>query len=77
VGCHHLSIPKFVISRLVKLKIKTITKGIKKNKVTTTREGERKVYGNKQLFNLEKNDFVSGKLERELVSLSSWKLLLI
>jgi len=72
-----LSIPKFVISRLVKLKIKTITKGIKKNKVTTTRVGERKAYGNNQLFNLEKNDFVSGKLERELVSLSSWKLLLI
>jgi hypothetical protein len=77
VGCHHLSIPKFVISRLVKLKIKTITKGIKKNRVTTIRLGERKAYGNKQLFNLEKNDFVSGKLERELVSLSSWKLLLI
>jgi hypothetical protein len=72
-----LSIPKFVISRLVKLKIKTITKGIKKNKVTTTRVGERKAYGNKQLFNLEKNDFVSGKLERELVSLSSLKFLLI
>jgi len=61
----------------VKLKIKTIIKGIKKNRVTTTRVGERKAYGNKQLFNLEKSDFVSGKLERELVSLSSWKLLLI
>jgi hypothetical protein len=72
-----LSIPKFVISKFVKLKIKTITKGIKKNKVTTTRLGERKAYGNNQLFNLEKNDFVSGKLERELVSLSSWKFLLI
>jgi hypothetical protein len=46
-----LSIPKFVISRLVKLKIKTITKGIKKNRVTTTRVGERKAYGNNQLFN--------------------------
>jgi len=77
VGCHHLSIPKFVISKFVKLKIKTITKGIKKNRVTTIRLGERKAYGNKQLFNLEKNDFVSVKLERELVSLSSWNLLLI
>jgi len=55
---------------LVKLKIKTITKGIKKNKVTTTRVGERKAYGNNQLFDL-------GKLERELVPLSSCKLLLI
>jgi hypothetical protein len=72
-----LSIPKFVISRLVKLKIKTITKGIKKNKVTTTRVGERKAYGNKQLFNLGKNGFEFGKLERELVSLSSLKFLLI
>jgi hypothetical protein len=36
---------------LVKLKIKTITKGIKKNRVTTTRVGERKAYGNNQLFN--------------------------
>jgi len=62
---------------LVKLKIKTITKGIKKNKVTTTRAGERKACGNKQLFNLEKSDFEFGKLERELVSLSSWKFLLI
>jgi len=62
---------------LVKLKIKTITKGIKKNKVTTTRLGERKAYGNNQLFNLEKNDFVSGKLEREPFSLSSWKFSLI
>jgi hypothetical protein len=72
-----LSIPKFVISRLVKLKIKTITKGIKKNRVTTIRVGERKAYGNKQLFNLEKNNIEFGKLERELVSLSNLKFLLI
>jgi len=62
---------------LVKLKIKTITKGIKKNRVTTIRVGERKAYGNNQLFNLEKNDFEFGKLEREFLPLSSWKLLLI
>ncbi|GAI13962.1 unnamed protein product, partial [marine sediment metagenome] len=30
---------------------KTITKGIKKNKVTPIRVGARKVYGNNQLFN--------------------------
>jgi len=61
----------------VKLKIRTITKGRKKNKVTTIRVGVRKAYGNKPLFNLEKSDFESGKLERELLSLSSWKLSLI
>jgi len=72
-----LSIPKFVISRLVKLKIKTITKGIKKNRVTTTRVGERKAYGNNQFFSLEKYVFEFGKLERELVSLSNLKFLLI
>jgi len=62
---------------LVKLKIKTITKGIKKNKVTTKRVGERKAYGNKPLLNLEKSDFVFEKLEREFASLSSCKFLLI
>ncbi len=72
-----MSIPKFVISRLVKLKIKTITKGIKKNRVTTTRVGVRKAYGNKQLFNLEKSDFEFGKLEREMSSLSNLIFLLL
>jgi hypothetical protein len=62
---------------LVKLRIKTITKGIKKNRVTTIRVGERKAYGNNQLFNLEKNDFEFRKLEREFLSLSSWKFFII
>ncbi|GAH85032.1 unnamed protein product, partial [marine sediment metagenome] len=39
--------------------------------------GERKAYGNKQLFNLEKSDFEFGKLERETSSLSNLIFLLI
>jgi len=52
------------MSNLVKLRINTITSGIKKNRVITINAGERKAYGANRPCNREKVQFFTFK-ERE------------